>query len=90
MLSRPSGEWEGRKGCVKVDVIEKVGFALGEGSVVFLCRLLAVMQKAALPVLREWWMGRGRFVLACEIIWRAVSSVLFLEDSFLERDVHVG
>lgn len=54
VLSHPSEEWTGKKGHVNADVIKEVGFAPEKGSVVFLCGPPAMIQKAALPALKEW------------------------------------
>lgn len=54
VLSHPSEDWKGKKGHVNADVIKEVGYAPGKGSVVLLCGPPAMIQKAALPALREW------------------------------------
>lgn len=54
VLSHPSENWEGKKGHVNADVIKEVGYEPGKGSVAFLCGPPAMIQKAALPALRDW------------------------------------
>lgn len=54
VLSHPSDEWKGKKGHVNADIIKDALFEPGEDSVVFLCGPPAMIQKAALPALKEW------------------------------------
>nr|OQO24577.1 hypothetical protein B0A51_09734 [Rachicladosporium sp. CCFEE 5018] len=54
ILSHPSDDWKGLKGHVSADIIRDKLFAPEEGSVVFLCGPPAMIQKAALPALRDW------------------------------------
>lgn len=54
VVSHPSEEWDGKKGHVNADVIREVGFESREGSVALLCSPPAMIQKAALPALRDW------------------------------------
>lgn len=54
VLSHPSDAWEGKKGHVNADVIKEALFEPGEWTGVFLCGPPAMIQKAALPALREW------------------------------------
>lgn len=54
VLSHPSDEWKGLKGHVNADIIKKSLFPPEEGSVTFLCGHPAMIQKGALPALREW------------------------------------
>ena len=56
VLSHPSEEWEGIKGHVDENVIKEHAFAPdgGKQSVVFLCGPPAMIQKAALPALKDW------------------------------------
>lgn len=54
VLSHPSDDWKGKKGHVNADVIKEVGFEPKDGSVVFLCGPPAMIQKAALPALKDW------------------------------------
>ncbi|KAI9726877.1 MAG: hypothetical protein M1835_003750, partial [Candelina submexicana] len=54
VLSHPSDDWKGKKGHVNADVIKEVGFEPSEGSVTFLCGPPLMIQKAALPALRDW------------------------------------
>lgn len=54
VLSHPSEEWKGKKGHVNAEVIREVGFQPGEGSVALLCGPPTMIQKAALPALRDW------------------------------------
>ena len=55
VLSHPSVNWKGIKGHVDKDIIRENLFAAdgGKGSVVFLCGLPAMIQKAALPALKD-------------------------------------
>lgn len=54
-LSHPSEEWKGKKGHVDADadVIKESLFAPGEKMGVFLCGPPGMIQKAALPALRD-------------------------------------
>lgn len=56
VLSHPTEEWKGKKGHVDKDIIKESLWAPDEGkeSVVFLCGPPGMIQKAALPALREW------------------------------------
>lgn len=56
VLSHPSAEWKGVQGHVDARVIRENAFPPdgGRDSVVFLCGPPAMIQKAALPALREW------------------------------------
>jgi nitrate reductase (NAD(P)H) len=54
ILSHPSEKWGGKKGHVNADIIKEVGFEPQEGSVALLCGPPAMIQKAALPALRDW------------------------------------
>tara|TARA_R110002003_G_scaffold1489_9_gene23151 strand:+ start:30977 stop:31897 length:921 start_codon:yes stop_codon:yes gene_type:complete len=54
VLSHPSEEWKGQKGHVNADIIKEALFAPGEKTGVFLCGPPAMIQKAALPALKEW------------------------------------
>ncbi|KAK1068479.1 hypothetical protein LTR74_005558 [Friedmanniomyces endolithicus] len=54
VLSHPSEAWEGIKGHVNAEVIRGNLFPPGEGCACFLCGPPAMMQKAALPALRDW------------------------------------
>lgn len=56
ILSHPSKEWNGIKGHVDGVIIKQHGFApdRGKESVVFLCGPPAMIQKAALPALKDW------------------------------------
>lgn len=56
VLSHPSEEWKGVKGHVNADIIKENGFEPdgGKTSVVFLCGPPAMIQKAALPALKDW------------------------------------
>ncbi|OQO12698.1 hypothetical protein B0A48_02161 [Cryoendolithus antarcticus] len=54
VLSHPSDKWKGPKGHVSADLIKDNLFAPEEGSAVFLCGPPAMIQKAALPALRDW------------------------------------
>ncbi|KAH7066591.1 hypothetical protein BKA63DRAFT_495511 [Paraphoma chrysanthemicola] len=54
VLSHPSGEWKGNKGHVDADIIKEALFEPGEKTGVFLCGPPAMIQKAALPALKDW------------------------------------
>jgi nitrate reductase (NAD(P)H) len=54
VLSHPSGDWKGKKGHVDADLIREALFGPGEKTGVFLCGPPAMIQKAALPALRDW------------------------------------
>jgi nitrate reductase (NAD(P)H) len=54
VLSHPSDDWQGTKGHVNADIIKEALFAPGDKVGVFLCGPPAMIQKAALPALKEW------------------------------------
>jgi nitrate reductase (NAD(P)H) len=54
VLSHPSDEWKGTKGHVDADIIKAGLFEPGERTGVFLCGPPGMIQKAALPALKEW------------------------------------
>lgn len=56
VLSHPSDDWKGVKGHVNEDIIRGNAFAPdgAKESVVFLCGPPAMIQKAALPALKDW------------------------------------
>lgn len=54
VLSHPSDDWQGTKGHVNADIIREALFAPGDKVGVFLCGPPAMIQKAALPALKEW------------------------------------
>jgi nitrate reductase (NAD(P)H) len=54
VLSHPSDEWKGKKGHVDPDIIKTSLFEPGEKTGVFLCGPPAMIQKAALPALKDW------------------------------------
>jgi nitrate reductase (NAD(P)H) len=54
VLSHPSEGWQGKKGHVDAGIIKESLFAPGEKTGVFLCGPPGMIQKAALPALREW------------------------------------
>jgi nitrate reductase (NAD(P)H) len=54
VLSHPGEDWQGKKGHVDRDIIRESLFAPGEKIGVFLCGPPAMIQKAALPALRDW------------------------------------
>lgn len=54
VLSHPSDDWKGIKGHVNEDIIKKNCFAPEKGAAVFLCGPPAMIQKAALPALKDW------------------------------------
>ncbi len=54
VLSHPSDEWQGTKGHVNADIIKRTAFPPSEGAATFLCGPPAMIQKAALPALKDW------------------------------------
>lgn len=54
VLSHPSDDWKGKKGHVDADIIKEALFEPGEKTGVFLCGPPAMIQKAALPALKDW------------------------------------
>lgn len=58
VLSHPSDDWDGAKGHVDEDLIKKNCYApekeSGKKNAVFLCGPPAMIQKAAMPALRDW------------------------------------
>ena len=54
ILSHPSEEWTGSKGHVNTDIIKRTAFDPTEGGVTFLCGPPTMIQKAALPALKDW------------------------------------
>lgn len=58
ILSHPSDDWKGEKGHVDEEKIKKYSYApekeSGKKNVVFLCGPPAMIQKAAMPALRDW------------------------------------
>lgn len=54
ILSHPSDSWTGKKGHVDAGLIKETLFEPGEKTGVFLCGPPGMIQKAALPALRDW------------------------------------
>ncbi|KAJ4118739.1 hypothetical protein NW768_010800 [Fusarium equiseti] len=54
VLSHPDDGWTGKKGHVNEDIIKKCLFEPSERSAVFLCGPPGMIQKAALPALKDW------------------------------------
>lgn len=54
VLSHPSDEWTGKKGHVNPDIIKESLFEPRPETGVFLCGPPAMIQKAALPALKDW------------------------------------
>ncbi|KAI5458057.1 hypothetical protein BGZ63DRAFT_466622 [Mariannaea sp. PMI_226] len=54
VISYESDDWKGKKGLVDEDIIKQSLFEPSEGSAVFLCGPPAMIQKAALPALKDW------------------------------------
>jgi nitrate reductase (NAD(P)H) len=54
VLSHPGDDWQGKKGHVDADVIKESLFEPGDKTGVFLCGPPAMIQKAALPALKNW------------------------------------
>jgi nitrate reductase (NAD(P)H) len=54
VLSHPDDDWQGKKGHVNADIIKDSLFEPGEKTGVFLCGPPAMIQKAALPALKDW------------------------------------
>lgn len=53
VLSHPSDDWNGEKGHVNKDILERSVFGPGEDNVALLCGPPAMIQKAVLPALKE-------------------------------------
>ena len=53
VLSKPGDEWKGERGFVTKDIIRRYAFEQGERNVALLCGPPGLIQKAALPSLRE-------------------------------------
>ena len=62
ILSHPGETWEGRKGHVDGELMKEVLFEPGKGTGVFLCGPPGMIQKAVVPVLREWGFREGEDV----------------------------
>ncbi|TIA44620.1 hypothetical protein D6C79_06206 [Aureobasidium pullulans] len=64
ILSHPSDDWKGEKGHVDEDKIKQFGYApekeSGKKNAVFLCGPPAMIQKAAMPALRNWGYEEGK------------------------------
>jgi nitrate reductase (NAD(P)H) len=54
VLSHPSDQWKGKKGHVNAAIIKESLFEPGEKTGVFLCGPPAMIQKVALPALKDW------------------------------------
>lgn len=54
VLSHPSDGWKGKTGHVNADIIREALFEPGEQTGVFLCGPPAMIQKAAMPALKDW------------------------------------
>ncbi|KAI8682135.1 Nitrate reductase [NADPH] [Fusarium keratoplasticum] len=54
VLSHAGDDWKGKTGLVNEDIIKESLFEPSEGSAVFLCGPPAMIQKAALPALKDW------------------------------------
>lgn len=53
VLSKPEGEWSGERGFVTEDIIRRYAFEASDRSVALLCGPPGLIQKAALPSLRN-------------------------------------
>lgn len=62
VLSHPGEEWTGKKGHVNADIIKDCLFPPSEKTGTFLCGPPAMIQKAALPALRDWGFDEGENV----------------------------
>jgi nitrate reductase (NAD(P)H) len=62
ILSHPEEGWEGRKGHVDAGLIREELFEPGKETGVFLCGPPGMIQKVALPALREWGFREGEDV----------------------------
>ena len=60
VLSHPSDNWKGLKGHVNEDIIKEHAFKPAEGNVALLCGPPTMIQKAALPALKEWGYDEDR------------------------------
>ncbi|KAL5335736.1 hypothetical protein BJX70DRAFT_309296 [Aspergillus crustosus] len=54
VLSHPSNDWKGLRGHVNEDIIKQHAFKPSDKSVVLLCGPPTMIQKAALPALKDW------------------------------------
>lgn len=54
VLSHPSDDWKGKSGHVNADIIKEALFEPGKQTGVFLCGPPAMIQKAAMPALKDW------------------------------------
>lgn len=54
VLSHPSDDWKGKKGHVNAEIIKEALFEPAEDTACFLCGPPAMIQKAALPALKDW------------------------------------
>ena len=54
VLSHPGDGWAGKTGHVNADIIREGLFEPGEASGAFLCGPPPMIQKAALPALKDW------------------------------------
>ncbi|KAG9256137.1 uncharacterized protein F5Z01DRAFT_635090 [Emericellopsis atlantica] len=54
VLSHPSDTWQGEKGHVNEEILQRCLFAPDKSNVAFLCGPSGLIQKAALPALRSW------------------------------------
>lgn len=73
VLSHPSDEWKVKKGHVDSGLLKERSFEPGENVGVFLCGPLGIIQKAALPALRERGFDEGRNVFGFWAISRSLS-----------------
>jgi nitrate reductase (NAD(P)H) len=60
VLSHPGNKWKGLKGHVNEDIIKEHAFEPAEGNVALLCGPPTMIQKAALPALKEWGYDEDR------------------------------
>lgn len=64
VLSHPSDEWTGNKGHMDADIIKEGLLEQDSETGVFLCGPPAMIQKAALPALKDWGSRKMRTCLA--------------------------
>ncbi len=70
MLSHPSKDWKALKGHVDAEIIRENAFGPVEGCVALLCGPPGIIQKAAVPALKEWGFREGVDLFGLEGGWR--------------------
>lgn len=70
VLCHPSDKWKDLKGHVNEDIIKEHAFEPAEGNVALLCGPPTMIQKAALPALRDWGYDEDRNLFGFQGSWR--------------------